>query len=282
MTSTPAPVRTADPARPALAPRIVIAAGALLAVIGAAWGSGAFGGTPIQDAAGGALAADATLLAPATPAFGIWSAIYGGLVLFAAVQLLPRTGARPRVRAVAWHLLAAMVLNAAWIAVVQAGHLWASVGVLAAIVAALGWAAARLTRPGPRGWVDVIAVDLPTGLYLGWASVATVANIAAAGSRQLGSAPEDGTYLAAAVMGAVALIGIAMVRDLATAPALAWAVAAALSWGLAWIGDGRLRGALVDAVVGWAALGAAGVILLSTAVVTIDAAVRARRDRRSS
>lgn len=279
MTSTPTTARDADLARPALAPRIIIVLGALVAIVGAAWGAGAFGGTPIEDAADGALASDATLLAPATPAFGIWSVIYTGLAVFAVVQALPATAAHPRVRAVAWHLLGAMILNAAWIAVVQADLLWASVGVLVAIVVVLGWAAARLTRPGPRGWLVALAVDVPTGLYLGWASVATVANIAAAGARQLGAEPADGTYLAAAVLGAVALIGIAMVRDLATTPVLAWGLAGALAWGLAWIGEGRLRGPLEDVIVGWAALGAAGLVVLSTAVVTVDAAVRARRGR---
>ncbi|MDN4489478.1 tryptophan-rich sensory protein [Demequina sp. SYSU T00068] len=262
---------------PALAPRLVVAAGALVAIVGAAWGAGAFGGTPIEEAADGALAADATLLAPATPAFGIWSPIYLGLAVFAVVQALPATAALPRVRAVAWHLLAAMLLNAAWIAVVQAGLLWASVGVLVAIVATLSWAAVRLTRPAPRGWIDAVAVDVPTGLYLGWASVATVANLTTAGAVQLGAAPEDGTYLATAVVAAVALLVIAMVRDLATAPVLAWAVAGAAAWGLAWIGDGRLRGEPADAIVGWAALGAAGIVLLAVAIATAVAAFRARR-----
>lgn len=254
--------------------RSSIAGAALLAILGAAWGTGAFGGTPIQDAAGGALAADATLLAPASPAFGIWSAIYAGLVAFAVVQALPRLGASPRIRAMAVPLVAAMVLNAAWIAVVQAGLLWASVGVLVAIVAVLSWAASRLVRRGPAGWIEALTVDVPTGLYLGWATVATVANITAAGSVQLEADPEDGTYLAAAVLAAVALIAIAAIRDLAHSPVLAWSTAAAAAWGLAWIGDGRLAAAPADPIVGWAALGAAALVLLATLAATIYAAVR--------
>ena len=44
--------------------QVTVAASAGFALIGAFVGSGAAGGTPIQNAAGGALAADATLIAP--------------------------------------------------------------------------------------------------------------------------------------------------------------------------------------------------------------------------
>ena len=57
-----APPRSSDRVR-----QVVVLVGALLAVAAAAIGSGAFGGTPIQDAAGGALSADATPVAPDTP-----------------------------------------------------------------------------------------------------------------------------------------------------------------------------------------------------------------------
>ena len=117
--------------------QIVVAIGAVVAIAGAAWGSGAFGGTPIKEAADGALAPDSTLLGAATPAFQIWSLIYAGLALFAVVQALPSRASDARYRSTAWWVLASMVLNAAWIAVVQAGWLAASAAVLLAIVAVL-------------------------------------------------------------------------------------------------------------------------------------------------
>ena len=63
-----------------LARQLTVAVSAVLAVIGSFIGSGAAGGQPVQDAAGGALAADATLIAPGAGAFGIWSVIYLGLL----------------------------------------------------------------------------------------------------------------------------------------------------------------------------------------------------------
>ena len=60
-----------------------VAVSAVVAIIGAFMGSGAAGGTPIDRAAGGALSATATPIAPAGPAFSIWSVIYLGLIAYA-------------------------------------------------------------------------------------------------------------------------------------------------------------------------------------------------------
>ncbi|WP_156163770.1 tryptophan-rich sensory protein [Demequina maris] len=261
----------------AVAERALVLVGAVVAILGAAWGSGAFGGTPIEEAAGGVLAADATLLAPATPAFAVWSVIYAALAVFAVVQALPTLGSSPRLRAIAWPVLAAMLLNAAWIYVVQREWLAASVGVLAAILIALGIAAARLGRGRPASLLVAAVSDAPVGLYLGWATVATVANVTAVVAWWLGSDPEDGMPAAVGVLVATGFLGIAMVRDLSVSPVLAWTTTATLAWGLAWIGEGRLYGTPEDTVVGWTAIGAAGAIVLTTAVATVAAQVRALR-----
>jgi len=256
--------------------RAVIGVGALVALAGAAWGSGAFGGTPIEEAADGALAADATLLAPASPAFGIWSVIYTGLVAFAVVQALPGPGSSPRVRAVGWHVLAAMVLNAAWIYVIQEDRLLWSVGVLVAIVVVLSHAVIRLSRSGPSV-LEALTVDLPIGLYLGWATVATVANLTAVGVDWFDLEPDAGMPAALGALAAATMIGIAIARDLGPSPVLAWATTAALAWGLAWIGYGRLEDRPDDAVVGWAALAAAGLVMLAVVLTTVAAGWRGWR-----
>ncbi|MET0842976.1 MAG: tryptophan-rich sensory protein, partial [Mycetocola sp.] len=58
--------------------QVVVLVSALLAIAGSFVGSGAAGGTPIAEASGGALSADATPVAPAGPAFAIWTVIYLG------------------------------------------------------------------------------------------------------------------------------------------------------------------------------------------------------------
>jgi hypothetical protein len=211
----------------------VVAAGSLLAIAGAAWGSGAFGGTPIEDAARGALAPDATLLGAATPAFRIWSVIYLGLLAFAVVQALPSRAASAPYRAVSWWVLASMLLNAAWIAVVQAGLLWASVLVLLAVVAVRVVAASRLAARQEGTWVDRAVGDVTVGVYLGWALVASAANIAAA--VELSS-----TALAIAIIILVVAVVMMLLVRLASRP-VGVGMTLAAAWGLAWIGVARLN-----------------------------------------
>lgn len=50
---------------------VITIVGVALAIVAAFFGSGALGGTPINQAAGGALTADSTPLAPGGPAFRI-------------------------------------------------------------------------------------------------------------------------------------------------------------------------------------------------------------------
>ena len=157
--------------------QVVVVVSVVLAIVGSAIGSGAFGGTAIQDAAGGALAADATLLAPGTGAFQIWSAVYLGLVAYAVLQALPTQATRDRHRRIGWLAAASMLLNAAWILSIQAGLLALSVSVIAALVVVLVLIVLRLGRA--ESTVDRIVGDGTFGLYLGWVTIATVANVTA-------------------------------------------------------------------------------------------------------
>lgn len=249
--------------------QVTVALGAALAIVAAAWGSGAFGGTPIAEASGGALAADATLLAPASSAFGIWSVIYAGLALFAIYQAFPGRAADPRLRAVAWPVLASMVLNAAWVGTVQAGWLWGSVVVIAAIVAVLARIAVTLLRIAPASWKDRLATDAPVGLYLGWVSVATAANIAATGRDTLDAATDDGTVLASVVLAVVAAIAVTFALKMRQRGALVIAFATALAWGLAWIAAARGSGDPHSLVVMWAA-GLAAVVTFCAPFAVFD------------
>ncbi|MCK9794941.1 tryptophan-rich sensory protein [Isoptericola sp. 4D.3] len=253
--------------------QVVVAVGAALAVAGAAVGSGAAGGQRIAEAADGALSADATVVAPGTTAFTVWSVIYAGLVLFAVVQALPGRAADPRLRAVGWWVLASMLLNALWIGVVQAGWLWASVAVIACLVVVLCVVLLRLVRLPASGVLDVVATEVTTGLYLGWVCVATLANVAAALAASevgdLGLGP-TGWGVALAAVAALVVIGVSF--RAAVRPALAIAVGLAAGWGLAWIAVARTQGPLVDRTVAVAA----GVAAVVAVVAPVVAALRAR------
>jgi hypothetical protein len=208
----------------------------LLCLAGTAIGVGAFGGTPIADAAGGALSADATHLAPASGAFNVWSVIYAGLAAYTVFQWLPGQAASQRQRRIGWWVAASMLLNAAWILVVQAGWIWLSVLVIVVLLAVLARIFVGLVRQRGGGPLEALAVDGTLGLYLGWVCVATCANIAAvlaaAGFDGLGLAPEIWSAVVLAVV-AVIGVGLAVFGRGRLAPALT------IVWGLAWIAVAR-------------------------------------------
>lgn len=262
-----APVASRDRVR-----QVTVLLGAVVAIAGAAVGSGAFGGQPIADAAGGALSATATPLAPDTPAFRIWSLIYLGLAVFAVVQALPRHAADPRLRAVSWWLLASMLLNALWIGVVQAGSVGGSVLVILALVAVLAVVLVRLVRMAPTRTVPSVVTDTTTGLYLGWASVATLANVAAFLSvADVGELGLGATGWSVVVLAAGAALSVAYAWFARRRPTVAVPIGLAMAWGLGWIGVGRTNGPLVDGTVATAAFVAAAVALLAPLATTLAA-----------
>lgn len=229
----------------------------LAAMVGTAIGVGAVGGDPIAEAAGGLLAADSTHLAPASSAFSIWSLIYLGL---GAYTLWQWWDARDE-RGIAVPAIDSLLLNATWILVIQAGWVWVSVPVIAVLLGVLALLFHRITVHPARSALERVVVDGTFGLYLGWVSVATCANIAAAlkGAGFLGfGVPE---VIAVVVLAVVAALGIA----LTVAGRRPIAAPAAMVWGLAWIAVGRAADAPHSPVVAIAAATAALVITIAAA-----------------
>jgi hypothetical protein len=243
-----------------------VTAAFILCVVGSAIGSGAFGGTPIDQAAGGALSADATLLAPAGPAFGIWTVIYAGLGAYTVYQWFPSQRASHRQRRLGWWVAASMLLNAAWILSVQAGLLAFSVLIILALLAVLSAAFVIYTSQAPATAADGVVTDGTLGLYLGWVCVAVCANITAAlvaaGFAGFGVAPE---LWAAAILAVVAVVAV----FLALRGNGRLAVAAAIAWGLAWIVVGRAAGAPESTTTAVTAGLATAAIVLGTVAVRL-------------
>ncbi|WP_313556795.1 tryptophan-rich sensory protein [Miniimonas arenae] len=217
-----------------------VCVGAVLAVAGSAVGSGALGGTPIAQASDGALSATATLVAPGSGAFSIWSVIYVGLLASAVVQALPGRAADPAHRRGGWWLVASMLLNAAWILAAQQGLLGLTVPVIAVLVAVVGRLALLLVAQRPQRRLDTAVLGATAGLYLGWVLVATVANVAAA----LATSSIDLSVLSPTAWAGVVVAVAAVIASLTSVrlSGLAWTglgVAAASAWGLAGIAVGR-------------------------------------------
>ena len=234
----------------------------VLCVLGTLVGVGVIGGTGVAESSGGALAADATLIAPAGPAFSIWSVIYAGLAAYTVWQWLPGQATDERHRRTGWLAAASMLLNAAWLLVTRQGWIWVSVVVIVALVVVLGVLVRRLTERPSFGLVETVVVDGTFGAYLGWVCVATCANITAAlVSSGVEPGPPVSELWAVVVLAIAAGVGVLLARRLGGR----YAVALAIAWGLAWIAVGRASDEPRSSVTAWAAAIAAVVVVVAAA-----------------
>lgn len=240
--------------------QVTVTLAEVFCVLGTLYGTGQIG-TSVEDSVGGALAADATLIAPAGPAFSIWTVIYLGLFGYTIWQWLPSVTASKIGRRTGWWAAISMVLNAAWLMVTQAGWIWASVVVILALAGVLGLLLRGIT-PSRQPWpAEQLLVHGTFGLYLGWVTVASCANVTAAlvasGVRPTSAIQQ---VLAVAVLAIAAGLGVWLARTLGARIG----VAVAMAWGLVWIGIGRLIDP-TSTVVASAAFLAAIVVLGVTA-----------------
>ncbi|GGM37826.1 TspO/MBR family protein [Microbacterium saperdae] len=247
----------------------VIIAAASFMLIAAAVGAGAFGGTSVSELQDGALSAQGSYLAPAGPAFSIWSLIYIGLIAYTVWQALPAQRADERQRAAGGWIALSMVLNGLWLVTAQFWSLIATVIVIALLLATLARVIVILGRRPARGWPERLVVDGANGLHFGWVTIATVANITA-WLTQIAPA----SWAAQAEVWAVVVLAVVLVIGVAAA----WttgriAPALATAWGLVWLAVGRLTGAPESTVTAVAAIIVAVVLVAAGAF----ALVRRRR-----
>ena len=118
------------------------------------------------------------LFVPAGYVFSIWGLIYLALVAFAIYSVTPKGRADARVDGVAGWFTAANLFNAVWI------FLWHYQQFPLTLIAMAGLLVSLLSiytklRVGleKRSLADRLLVETPFSIYLGWITVATVANI---------------------------------------------------------------------------------------------------------
>lgn len=233
-------------------------------------GIGVFG-PRVEESAGGAFAADATLLTPASWAFSIWSLIYLLLVGYVVWQWL--TPDHPVNARIFGPVVVSMLLNAGWLLVARAGWVWLSVVVILALAVDLALLVLRLGERSPDSGIERVVVDGTFGIYLGWVSVASVANITTA----LVSSGIDPPTPTAELLAVVALtLAAALGAVYASRLGGRWAVAGAMSWALVAIAIGRLVGPLYSVATAVAALAATAVILVVTGLARRRAAAGAQ------
>ncbi|MBD3943193.1 tryptophan-rich sensory protein [Microbacterium sp. NEAU-LLC] len=248
-----------------LARQIVVIAAFCFMIVAAMVGSGLFGGTSVQDLQEGALDADGSYLAPARPAFTIWTVIYVGLLAYTVWQALPGQRGSERQRVLGWLIAATMVLNGLWLVTAQFGSLALTVLMIIVLLAMLGVTFHRTVVEPAEGWADQLLVDGVTGLHLGWVTLATVANVTA----WLTSVGDPEWDAAADLWGIVVLL-VVLAIGLGIEAASGWRIAPALAlaWGLTWIAVARLTGEPASPAIGVAAIVVAALILIPAAIGT--------------
>ncbi|WP_027481954.1 TspO/MBR family protein [Deinococcus pimensis] len=114
---------------------------------------------------------------PAGFTFSIWSVIFLGLIAFALWQ--GRADQRgERLDRIGWPFLLANVLNVGWLLAWHSLNFGPSVVIMLALLGSLVWLYVTLDRLHLRG-AERFWLGVPTSLYLGWISVATIANVTA-------------------------------------------------------------------------------------------------------
>jgi len=238
---------------------LLTVAGSLVAAL---FGSGLLGGQGIADAAGGAFAADATVLAPAGFAFSIWSVVYLGLLAYAVWQFVPAQAAKPGHRVVGYGVAASALLNAVWIVCVLAWRVAESFVIIVILLGVLLLTFVRVCRRPRRASVaEAVLVDGVIGLYLGWVTVAAAANLAA----WLADVGIAAWSQAPGVPGTITLICAGLIALFTAWRGGRWAPAVATSWGLVWIAVGRWVGAPAAPVVATTAVVLAVLVIGVTA-----------------
>jgi hypothetical protein len=167
---------------------------------------------------------------PAGYVFSIWGLIYLGLIAYAVFQALPSQRDNPRLQATGWWVVLGGLANSAWIFLWHyeqfVGTLGAMLILLASLIAVYLRLGTGLTKvPAAETW----AVRVPFSIYLGWISVATIANVSDVldfvGWNQFNIS--DGTWmivLLAVVVFLAALMNYIR-RDIAYTAVLLWALA---------------------------------------------------------
>jgi hypothetical protein len=254
--------QSATARRSDLVRQVAVIAATCFMLIAAMLGTGLFGGTPVEDVQGGSLDADATPLAPAGPAFSIWSAIYALLIWYTVWQALPRQRTSLRQRNIGWWIALSAVLNGLWLVMARYATLALTVVVIVALLVVLCITFQRTVAiPAESRW-DAFLVDVTTGLHLGWVSLATAANtaawLAASGVRL-----EPADVWGVVILAAVGLIGV----GIAVASRGRFAPSLAIAWGLSWVAVGRLSGEPPSAAIGTAAIVIAAIVLAAPLVM---------------
>ena len=169
-----------------------------------------------------------TLITPAGYVFSIWGIIYILLGAFVIYQALPRKNGGDYHRKIGWLFVISSLINIAWIFVWQFESLVLSVVLIFALLISLIAIYLRLNIGKATVKIsEKIAVHLPFSVYLGWITIASIADVAvtltAYNWSGFGISPEVWTIIVAAVALTLTMLLLGTRKDVAYALVVIWA-----------------------------------------------------------
>ncbi|MCW4023959.1 MAG: tryptophan-rich sensory protein [Candidatus Bathyarchaeota archaeon] len=170
-----------------------------------------------------------TLITPAGYVFSIWGIIYFLLGVFVIYQALPKEHNSTYNKKIGWLFVLSSLINIAWIFVWQYESLLLSVVLIFALLFSL--IAIYLRLDIGRSKVKVserLAVHLPFSVYLGWITIASIADVAVTLTAYnwdgFGISPETWAIIVVAVALVITLLMLGIRKDIAYALVIIWAL----------------------------------------------------------
>lgn len=170
-----------------------------------------------------------TLITPAGYVFSIWSIIYILLGTFMVYQALPSQKEKNYQKRIGWLFVFSCLLNIVWLFLWQFEYLSLSVVLMFLLLATLITIYLRLDIGKSRVPLhERLAVHLPFSVYLGWITIASIANVTVAlvsvGWDGFGISQETWAFSIVAIALLITLLVIATRKDLAYGLVVVWAL----------------------------------------------------------
>jgi hypothetical protein len=175
-----------------------------------------------------------TLVTPAGFTFAIWGVIYTLLAVFVIYQLLPKNRDKPFIAQVGMFFGLSSLFNICWLFLWHYNQISLSLILMFALLLSLILIYRRLDIGRAKTSVtERLCVHLPFSVYLGWISIATIANfsvaLTAAEWNGFGVAPETWAGLIICVAVVLTLAMLLLRKDLAFSLVVVWALFGILS-----------------------------------------------------
>jgi len=188
---------------------------------------------------------------PAGWAFSIWSLIYALLVAFVVYSFLPPGRRDPRIAGIGPAFLVANIANISWLLLWHWEQWFASLLVILVLLLALAYIYMRLRRgtADQPATGERLMVWTPFSVYLGWITVAVLANVTVwserTGTEISGLSPQGWAAVAVVIAVAAAALMAVWRRDPSYTAVIAWGVLAVAveQWD-------RSKGVAITAIIG--------------------------------